>query len=703
MTPSLKRHESQNNEPTSGAARTRSFGGCLTCRTRHAKCDETRPTCTTCTKANIVCEGYEIKLTWIFLSKAGNVPKGQADEEESSGCRRLLFTDEERALMSGELVDSLKGVKLQKVFNEIDLKCNGGLRESVTIGPFRTFDIHPPALVSESSDEIIEVVGLDHENDFDLSLAALEDSEWANPMDLLLSATEFDQGLVPYSNIPGLPQDDSAGRSTVVLDIPFSPTGLSGIYDGIPPPLGSPDDSTGVIPPDAFFLLEHYRLKVIHQYSPKTQPVKKTPWQVLHLPSAMNTLGEMTMWQYTNRTKSALFYAILAISAFHLENVSEDEITANHWKQTATNYKEKAMKHLQKALREEVEGPSKAKYKEMLMAILSMVTICVYSGHQTHMRFYLLDAERLIRLRGLAKPRLSRKARLLHHIYGYLRIIAESTFVLHGSCESSPSFTDTSQRASTLINHAFRMRRCSSENAGTMDLHKVKDAASAYHDLHLEDLRRWDQSLFPEVYGMPETVLGLISETTRLANEMEYLKVAPSHDSLLTVERLQERASLLEEIICSWTSEEQSLSSNNFVRAMHSALVIFFYRRIRNLNATMLQTHVALTLQYLAASETERLNPNPKPSSDPNAAPNVINGAAIPWPAFMAACEAISPELQAESEGWLEEQSRKYGYAHFELARGVAREVWRERRVRGSLSYSWVEWCRERGVANLFS
>lgn len=42
----------------------RSRSGCATCKRRHRKCDETKPSCLQCRAQNIVCEGYELVLRW---------------------------------------------------------------------------------------------------------------------------------------------------------------------------------------------------------------------------------------------------------------------------------------------------------------------------------------------------------------------------------------------------------------------------------------------------------------------------------------------------------------------------------------------------------------------------------------------------------------------------------------------------------------
>ena len=45
--------------------RTRTFTGCRTCRSRHAKCDEAQPECGTCRRLGLVCGGYGARLFWI--------------------------------------------------------------------------------------------------------------------------------------------------------------------------------------------------------------------------------------------------------------------------------------------------------------------------------------------------------------------------------------------------------------------------------------------------------------------------------------------------------------------------------------------------------------------------------------------------------------------------------------------------------------
>jgi hypothetical protein len=43
---------------------TRSYQGCWTCKRRHRRCDNARPTCQNCAERGVACEGYEVRLRW---------------------------------------------------------------------------------------------------------------------------------------------------------------------------------------------------------------------------------------------------------------------------------------------------------------------------------------------------------------------------------------------------------------------------------------------------------------------------------------------------------------------------------------------------------------------------------------------------------------------------------------------------------------
>ncbi|KAH7177260.1 amidohydrolase family-domain-containing protein [Fusarium sp. MPI-SDFR-AT-0072] len=56
--------EMKVDETWFGGERVYKKTGCSTCKRRHRKCDETKPTCLECQKNNLTCEGYALRLQW---------------------------------------------------------------------------------------------------------------------------------------------------------------------------------------------------------------------------------------------------------------------------------------------------------------------------------------------------------------------------------------------------------------------------------------------------------------------------------------------------------------------------------------------------------------------------------------------------------------------------------------------------------------
>jgi arginine metabolism regulation protein II len=84
------------------------------------------------------------------------------------------------------------------------------------------------------------------------------------------------------------------------------------------------------------------------------------------------------------RANLATFYALIAVSAFHL---SLNPITfpnftrpGDHWKSVSSRTYEAAKQHLKLSLEKESQpGPHKAKYKEQLMGISAVLATAVSS------------------------------------------------------------------------------------------------------------------------------------------------------------------------------------------------------------------------------------------------------------------------------------------------------------------------------------
>lgn len=152
--------------------------------------------------------------------------------------------------------------------------------------------------------------------------------------------------------------------------------------------------------------------------------------------------------------------------------------------------------------------------------------------------------ERLIRQRGLTKRVISRRARLLHNVYAWMRVISESTNVLHdehllSELAEIPTvencFTELS--ADDLPLHSFQEASAKGMDNflylveyKTQSLHDTEayqKSAEGQLDLHLTSPLVERDGMCMQIYGVPETWLRLVSQTTRLANLLD--KLIPEH------------------------------------------------------------------------------------------------------------------------------------------------------------------------------
>lgn len=65
--------------------KTKSRNGCVTCKKRRLKCDETKPLCQNCIKKGIVCGGYAINFKWRDFSDTATSHKSAAAEAAHAG------------------------------------------------------------------------------------------------------------------------------------------------------------------------------------------------------------------------------------------------------------------------------------------------------------------------------------------------------------------------------------------------------------------------------------------------------------------------------------------------------------------------------------------------------------------------------------------------------------------------------------------
>lgn len=288
--------------------------------------------------------------------------------------------------------------------------------------------------------------------------------------------------------------------------------------------------------------------------------------------------------------------------------------------------------------------------------------------------------------------------RLLHHVYTWLRIMGESTYVIHDYDTYEPNMERPAAQPQHDSLHASGVQQPQEPPYGRLDdflrlqphasdsdleIEEVKEYETGRRDIHLEDSREFADTQFPQVYGVPETWLSLVSQVTRLANLLDAVKSRPSSSSFDLSNSLQKRAKLLEEMICTFAArppmsygghvsdedtQRQSADGPNthMLRALNTALEIFFYRRIRDLHPRILQGSVNDVIDSLKSFEKALASHN-------------VEGPCPVWPLFIAGCEAIRPKDREFFTELIQRGVERFGISSFKTAGDIMSSVWRRR------------------------
>ncbi|KAK0664375.1 Methylmalonate-semialdehyde dehydrogenase [Lasiodiplodia hormozganensis] len=557
--------------------------------------------------------------------------------------RRTLFNESDRSQMSLELQQSTGGRPAMDLLLHLDLESERLERRdvdaSVTVGPFhafRVFDPPPRAQppngslpTSDGSDHVIEEVP-PHDPRVDSSLLDCDVDDILNiyPTEhddpVLFMAQPSPSQQFPQLEMP-LPVDTAVDHDSSMMAIESFAHQLT-----IPPSMPQGGASREhALPADASFILRYCRATT----NTSTCRTRVSPWEKSFMPCAVETFGELTLWNTTSCARFTVFYAVLAATAFRIHR-SNHNSSDSHWLNSGKEYQQIAKKFLKEALMTEVAGPSQGKYNELLLAVLSMATASAFYEPRA-IRVLLHDAERLIRLRGIPEPHKSFELRLLHHMYTHIRIIAESTCVCSESISGQGIGNRQNYQASEDIS-TLRAFRLTEDRLNThLDPSQEKPAQLGYNDIHLEMTGKWNKTMYPEMYGVPESLMTWLAQTISLANDKKRLESIAATDCRVSA-ALARHTKTLEQNIWSWSPSPATRDRNPMALALHQVLLLYFYRRVYNVNAMILQEFVRKTFDHLLSCATEGLY-------DQDFA------ILVSWSVFIAACEAATPELQEEA------------------------------------------------------
>ena len=129
-------------------------------------------------------------------------------------------------------------------------------------------------------------------------------------------------------------------------------------------------------------LLTYFKNVIVPNYSPLPMN-SKSPWETMNCYAAVQTLADMTYLQtpdVKHANKANLFGAI-ACSAYTIVQTQTylADLPAPKCLQIVNCASTRAKKHMKDSLSTETRGPKKAKYKDQLMAINTLIALAVLS------------------------------------------------------------------------------------------------------------------------------------------------------------------------------------------------------------------------------------------------------------------------------------------------------------------------------------
>lgn len=678
----------------------RSFGGCSTCRKRHMKCDEGRPSCSACRDSGLACGGYEKSIFFSSDDRNGASAGGRLR------FRQFMLSEQERQAMSEWLTASVPPKSAFRYITQIDDECEEASPSDdlhICRGPFSVFSTGKGRGGSTDAEPSPTAVDWTEGDDGDRIMAqdvlmadtnttqSLDTSNLDMPMspsaqqslELMLEHVQSEWGPASLTFSDDL--WDSArdlGCAHEALDeavmpalqmTTFMPVAPSDLFEMtalaqppahlLPPPSSPAPSPQGIntnIPEHAVFLLKHYSTTVLNLLTPFRHT--KTPWHILFIPHVKNCLAGLTLGEQLDHASLSAFYGTLAISALSIGGVSGSQM----WLEQGRAFQQLAREHTREMLKMAYEAPKGAKYKSILMALITMVQVSMFSGNRDRTECYFLEAEKFIRLRGLSRNK-SRKVRLLHHCYTFERILYESTITSEVNSRHRLHVREAVESSGLIIiGHDSMHFRLSSWKDIQKEMAKVKGQYDGENDLHLERPGVWSATLYPEIFGIPEQWILMLSLVIRLGKE----KDAAQNDRTARSPGLGEFLSMakgIEEFInhLPWPEQvEDGLDS--LLGAWQQSLAIYFYRRIYDVDASLLQQKVVKARDYIMRYEPMDLR-------------QVCASARLIWPAFIAACEAEGFELQQSFADWFRSSSRVSGLQIFEDTLRAIERSWQDR------------------------
>ena len=311
--------------------RTRTFRGCLTCRSRRVKCSEERPQCRNCSRRGEICS-YGSSLHWLrAVLPDGDYPSQEEPEKVENKTGKLrrdlysgkflitmfkielnLYCDlvDDRLAMTLEMARPFSALRLNDDLDEAISNLDGSTSQfpllSTTIGPFGAFSLEPTHHIETVSDPIVH--NPPSYNAVTSSHSVVEPSSPWRPCSRFLDEgthirTQHETSMEDIFDEPG-----AVSHIEMLMAI-FSRHGAKRLNASI----------SWEVPAETDFLLNHYSSHVVHLLLPV--PILPSPWSTLFMERCLAALGADDFFDPENYSGNSLLYGTLAVAAFHVDAV----------------------------------------------------------------------------------------------------------------------------------------------------------------------------------------------------------------------------------------------------------------------------------------------------------------------------------------------------------------------------------------------
>lgn len=465
------------------------------------------------------------------------------------------------------------------------------------------------------------------------------------------------------------------------------------------------------------FLLSYYYDKVADLMTVVALP-EKNPWKKLYFPRALAALGDLAGLGYTSNSRNCLLNALLAVSCFNLKS----KLPKNSKEQTlflnlGIEFRTQATGFLKKCLSSTV---LEERYKDVLTAVLSMNSIDVVWGTMSDCQQHLNLGERFIEYRMEHRPKLSEKAKTLHRIFSFLKLIQDSTALdkvnsneIVFSSNTPPNGDHVSASANadglsgTKVQMNGKFKESLDQRDGKIRIEFVQNKnndrdgqstttgspedpgnisppifenLSSNSFIHTKSAlsEKMDIVDIETLYGLPNSLILLFSDCVTIVRHTKYynMKYIPVPRQFIEVTQKFEKR------LMKWKPEWEFYTdaSDNGVKryvddtiealyyhtmSFYNALIIYYFSMARDLSNDFLQQYVSKVLDHLQKMNT--LIEDKKVKIVP-----------LIWQGFIAGCASTKENEQAEYRKWAAKLA-ECGMGSYWGARQVMFEVWRRR------------------------